>query len=540
MSGARKDRRLLVNDDGWLMSEHEPPLTPEDLRDKMVATYRDTPVDAILWSVGGHEVYDYETEVGEIFGEGDAQLTTLAERRRSENVRSLMKDHGGPLTALAEVCQQEGIGLFPSLRMNQHYEVDPASPGYSRLRRDHPEWLIGHGREELTPHSIEWGIRTGLNFAVPEVRQHLSSVICEMFERFDVDGVELDFMRHPGYFRIDEAYSSRHLVTDMLWQVRQRMNAANEERDRRVELAVRVPETLADSARIGLDVAEWIAQGLVDIVIVGGGFVPFGMNIEEFVEVARGTECRVYGCIESMRPAASDEVVRGIASRIWGSGAHGLYLFNYWGKPVEWKRRVLNEIASPEKLAGQDKRYEVDHADRVMGPGQIGGAFRYGHPSIQLPVTLDQMLSNRGPLLTLPVADDVDLAAEQGTVSSCTLRLRMERFAPGDGLRLQLNGEDLPWGSASVSTESWSATTHDDSRSGAERTGWRRAPWYYEDIQEPATVIELQVGCPPLRHGVNEVRVTLAERDPPETAPVVLRDVEVDERFEHGSETAQE
>ena len=29
----------------------------------------------------------------------------------------------------------------------------------------------------------------------------MAAVICELFERFDVAGVELDFMRHPTYFR---------------------------------------------------------------------------------------------------------------------------------------------------------------------------------------------------------------------------------------------------------------------------------------------------------------------------------------------------
>ena len=525
-----RPRRMLVNDDGWLLGECGPPLTPEDLRDRMVATYESTPVDTLLWSVGGNEVYQYETEVGDINGEG-RRLDSLSERRVHEIIMGLIREHGGPLTAMARVCREAGMGLFPSLRMNQHYEIDPSSPQYSRLRREHPEWLIGRGDEELTPYSIEWGIRTGLDFTVPQVREHLLAIICELFERFDVEGVELDFQRHPGYFRIDAGYSSRYLITDLIRRAHARMDVVNEKGDRRVELAVRVPETLADAARIGLDMAEWIEEGIVDIVIVGGGFVPFGMRIEEFVEAARGTSTRVFGCIESMRPAADDEAIRAIASRIWSAGADGVYLFNYWSRSVEWKRRVLNQIGSPEALAGLDKRYEVDHTDRVMGPSQIGGAFRHGHPPIQLPVTLEPTYRNRGPLLRLPVADDLASARDEGCLAACTLRLRLERFAAGDRLGLLLNGEEVPWGSADVSYEGWSDTTHAQSYGGAERTGWRRSPWHFEDIAEPAAVVELDVGCPPLRQGENRLEVALVRDGGEQGVPVILRDVELDVRF---------
>ena len=225
MADIAKPRRVLVNDDGWIMGECEPPLTPREFEEEMVATYKGTPVDTLFWSVGGSEIYCYETAIGDIFGRGCASFSNLFDRNTHANIQGLMKDHGGPLETLARVCRQAGMDLFPSLRMNQHYEVEPESPRASRMRRAHPEWLIGFANRESTPGSMEWGIRTGLNFAVPEVRAYLESIICELFECFEVAGVELDFMRHPGYFRIDEAYSSRYLITDLLRRVRARMDA---------------------------------------------------------------------------------------------------------------------------------------------------------------------------------------------------------------------------------------------------------------------------------------------------------------------------
>ena len=57
-------RSILVNDDGWIISEAQPPLTARDLKEKMVDTYRGTPLGALLWCVGNREVYHFETRVG--------------------------------------------------------------------------------------------------------------------------------------------------------------------------------------------------------------------------------------------------------------------------------------------------------------------------------------------------------------------------------------------------------------------------------------------------------------------------------------------
>ena len=38
------------------------------------------------------------------------------------------------------------------------------------MRRGRPELLIGRPGERLSEDNLEWGIRTGLNFAEPEAR----------------------------------------------------------------------------------------------------------------------------------------------------------------------------------------------------------------------------------------------------------------------------------------------------------------------------------------------------------------------------------
>ena len=224
MPRSGKTRRVYSNDDGWIMGTPYP-LTEDYIWENMIGPHQGTPIEGFMWSVGGHDTYNYETEIGERFGEG---YNNLDEKQQAsvDNLRYLEENHGGPVTLIAAQCRRAGIDFFPSVRMNEHYDMEIDSPSYSRLRRENPHYLIGRG-EDIPGPTLEWGIRTGLNYAVPEVREYMASIIVELISRFDVDGIELDYMRHPGYFRIEEAYANRYLMTDLIRFVREQMDAVS-------------------------------------------------------------------------------------------------------------------------------------------------------------------------------------------------------------------------------------------------------------------------------------------------------------------------
>ena len=514
MTARKKDRRVLFNDDGWIMGAYGPPLTVDQMRDNMIAPYEGTPVDTFLWSIGGHEVYDYETEVGELFGEGYEDLGA-GQKRKYENLRHMIKENGGPITVIADLCREAGLSFFPSVRMNEHYDMDESAPNYGRLRREHPELLIGRTGEEIPDGSLEWGIRTGLNYAFPEVRAHMTKIIFELFERFDVDGIELDFMRHPAFFRMEEAYANRYLMTDMIDHIHQRMNQVGAERGKKLELAARVPPTLADSKRIGLDAEVWIKEGLIDILIAGGGFIPFEMPIAEFVEAAKGTDCQVCGCFEALRPFVDEELLRAAAARYWRAGVDGIYLFNYFSMSNEWRRSVLAQMADPDTLVLTDKLYELDYSDRDRPTSQLWYSFRNAIPFVQLPVTLDKTLAERGAILRMDIADDMETVTADGTLLKCILVLGFEDIMDGDEIEVGLNQVSVPWKSGKIPSNGWS----------------RRE---YERNQYPATLkevalegdsIEFQIASPPLKQGVNELEVRLVKSASERTQPVVLKGV---------------
>lgn len=526
MTSKKTHPPVIFTDDGWLLSS-TPPVTAEDLRQKVVGSYAGTR-GALWWSTGDHEVYHFETEVGERFGEDAERLDTSlysfvhsadpgTYERIATNLKSLI-EAGGPLKLTAQMCREARLQFFPRVRMNSHYVIEPEHPGYGRFRRQHPEWLIGKPGESLPENSIEWAIRTGLNYAFEPVRDQMRRIIFEVFESFDVDGVEMDFMRHPGYFRIEQAYANRYLMTDLVRSVKERMRQVGAERGRELSLAVRVPPTLADSLRVGLDVERWIGEGLVDIVVVGGGFISFETPVWEFVKAAQGTDCLVYGCIEATRYCDALNM-RALASRWLRDGAAGIYLYNFFTMSPQWNQITYAEISDLEAMKCLDKRYETDQAGPISPTEGHSGGFRYASPETQMPVVLQPGYAGQGPVICLDVADEVEDAQAEGVLGACALTLRLQGLTAADELEVQFNGEAMLWSAARVSFEGWQ-------RKQVESLWWVSYPVRLIDIDVEGVSVEFDIGCPPFRAGINEVEVHLMGGGARSEA-VVLEKVEI-------------
>ena len=505
-------KRIVLNDDGWIMSQIMTPVTTAVLKERIVDTYVDSGLDTLSWCIGDTGRQRYETL--DIL----AQPNHLPQGRENDlgaqNLRRLIDSDGGPVTIFTKLSHEIGLKFLPSVRMNSHYDRSVADDVGS-IRQDHPEYLLGQPDEEFIPNTTQWGIRTGLDYAHPEVRSHVAALVFDLFERFDTDGVELDFMRHPAFIRVEEAYGSRHLITDMMRRIRARMDEVSASSDRELEMLVRVPPTLADSARIGLDVETWIREGIVDTVAAGGGFIPLHGPVEEFVEAAQGTDCQILGAIESLRPATEEESVSAIASRLYEGGASGLYLFNFWHKSADWKRRVLNVLTYPDQLSRATKRYEMEYMERLTPNDLHSYAFRYAVPAVQLPVDLGFNLTGRGAVLSLTIGDDLEQAAADGEVAWCMLELGLSDFTAEDDLEVLANGIPLSSEHATRRFGTWS------------RQEWTKFPERLAEVDYDGGVIEYELDGPPFKRGENEIEVRTIMRTVMRPTKLSLRHVEL-------------
>ena len=512
---------IIFTDDGWIFTALEK-VTVADLKEKIVDGYAGTG-GSLWWSTGDHEVYQYETEIGEIFGADADDLdpaspsfvhsaTPGVETRLATSLRALIAECGGPLTALSGLCRQAEIPFFPRIRMNSHYVIDPAHPGYGRFRRENPELLIGRPGETFPEKSVQWGIRTGLDYAHAQVREHVRQIACETFARFDVDGVELDFMRHSAFFRMEEAQANAYLMTDLVRQIKTRLDQVSSQRGKSLQLAVRVPPTLADSQRIGLDVEYWIRNGLVDIVVVGGGFTSFETPVDEFVHAAAATPCLVYGCIEATRHI-DRHFLRALALRWLSDGADGIYLYNFYSMSPEWNHQTAAELSDLDTLKKLDKRYEISPTMPFSPTEGHSAAFRLAHPSTQLPVPLPPDNPSLGPTLRIRVDDE--LAAVTGKLS-----LRLENLSPQDQLAIRLNDHTLSWNQAHVYHDGWL-------RQQIAPLFWASYPTEPVEQKMEGVSVEYEVEAAFLRQGINEIEIHLLPSHDEHAERIMLIGVEL-------------
>ncbi len=176
-------------------------------------------------------------------------------------------DGGDVVRVFIDRCRRNNQAAFISFRMNDahHKEfVDPMPgirPGGSigmsvtRFYAEHPEF-------RLKPGSLR-GADLVHNWAVPEVREQKFALIRELCENYDLDGLELDFLRTYSFFRADEATpGQRCAIMTALRAATVRALLDRTARGRRRWLCARVPCHLPALEVLGLDLPALVAAGL--------------------------------------------------------------------------------------------------------------------------------------------------------------------------------------------------------------------------------------------------------------------------------------
>ena len=174
-------------------------------------------------------------------------------------------------------------------------------------------------------------------------------------------------------------------------------------------------DSLETSLELGMEVERWAREGLVDVLLVGMGFMPSVLKIDQWVSLGRQHGIQIYPTINTnayrygIWPQLTGEDVyhegtRASASYFLQQGADGIYLFNFSNEPSQMIsdhtfRAVLNDVGEPETLAGKDKVYGIQPAGHGCGP------YYHGNECALLPIVLDRF-ERKIPLRLGPDTDD--------------------------------------------------------------------------------------------------------------------------------------
>lgn len=286
--------------------------------------------------------------------------------RGAINFRALIKDGHDPLGLVVDRAREKKLEVFISFRLNEVHGVDtpdvmPYKLIVSNFWRQHPEWRIGKAGDKLLPLYTEiLGPRThpvvgswlpgGFNFAVPEVRAHVLAQLRECCERYNIDGLELDFQRFPMYFKPGEEQKNVASMTSWMREVRAMTREVAMKRGRQMLLSARILARPAQNLGIGIDPAGWAKEGLVDSLIASHYLHNnFPLPIEEHRTRLPST-MPLYASIE-VEPKADD--YRRIARQLYAAGADGLMMFNYFTcreRGVEPDFSLLTELSDRRRI----------------------------------------------------------------------------------------------------------------------------------------------------------------------------------------------
>ena len=279
-------------------------------------------------------------------------------------------------------CRHHGIEGWISLRMNDVHDVELAnSPLLETYWKEHPEY-------RRVPYRFTQSFDRELDYARPEVRQYNLALVLELLARYDLDGLELDFMRFPYHFRIGQELAGGALLTAWLGEIRAAANARGRELGHPVRLAVRVPADPESARQMGLDAVQWADDGLIDLVVITPFWETCDFNMpvclwrrllaRSGVRLAAGLEILARGYRQGVFAYQTPDSAAGAAMAALHGGADHVYLFNFFydmpGQPTGlWTQaegnQLLSAMASPEALAQLPRRHLLTYRD-TRAPGE--------------------------------------------------------------------------------------------------------------------------------------------------------------------------
>ena len=463
LQAACRPRRVIFNDDAHDLAQDDAD-TPEGFLGHRIAPLAGTHVGTISWSVlcGQFDAPCYDSHVQPIYG--DAHGGPMAYWPNvTRNVKALTRNHRCPLHLVTDFAHAHDMESFASIRMNDVHDSFLGPNALTVWKRTHPQYLVD--TRGMLPECELY--TSAQDFSHEPVRQRKLEIVEEISRRYDVDGFELDYIRHPVLFsRVmrGEPCTKTEIetITSMMRRIREITESAASKRGRPILIATRTPDTFALCLDHGMDIGAWLREDLVDILIAGGGYAPCSLPLAEWVEAGRAHGTPVYPCINLATAAGVSggaylEGVRGLASNWYRAGADGLYFWNL-GTPFEFMtgpeliaRResqyaCLDEVGNPQQLIGKAKVYGVDRF--------CGGAHEY-YRRCSSPWPLP-LCSKRGVLRTgvigrVPLSIGDDVAACPPVKAA--LEVTIDDGAWDKALLFRLNGEELGDGSAHAGPE---------------------------------------------------------------------------------------
>jgi uncharacterized lipoprotein YddW (UPF0748 family) len=370
---------IWLNEDNshYFFTRAENAAQPDKIRE-FIMQYKNTNVERLFLSANSQKT-SYPSEAGDvIYKDVDWDNPDRPNFRKWCTAVIRLEEAGIDLySTWIDLCRKIGVSPWMSMRMNDVHNVDNVGdPMHSSFYKNNLEFRRAMHRDE------KWEDRQ-LNYLIKDVREYHFGILKEYFEKFDFDGIELDWMRFGNHFPVGYEDAGREVLNEFMRKARELADEFGEIRGHKIEIAARVPVKPETAFDMGMDGVGWALAGYVDCLIPS----PFWHTSQEDIPVERwkrqvaGTGCKIAPCIElGLRQYAfpkcrnelqmnNIETIRGASVSFMDRGADAIYLFNYMDEQrfaydnITYND-IISEIGDYEKMASECRRFILTFNDR--------------------------------------------------------------------------------------------------------------------------------------------------------------------------------
>jgi len=303
---------------------------------------------------------------------------------------------------LAKACRRRGISPWVTVRMNDGHGGNNWDTSFMNcaLQKDPKYRLSGRRLNPKDGVAYEWQL---LDYKHREVRDYYFTMIKELIEDYDFDGLELDWLRSAFCLEPTASQENIDTMTDWFAEIRALCRARAQKTGKPYYMGLRMPPRLGLLKAIGIDVKEMARRDVIDFVAVGNFWqanwdIPFdalhadlGENVSvlgnmdsapNWLSVGPNEHITSFRLLPQCAP-----LLRGNAANKLALGADGLEYFNFFacGNDPENEKAyyaALNGLADLENLRGKPKQYALSTIYGWWGPP----VFEHAE---QIPATLE-------------------------------------------------------------------------------------------------------------------------------------------------------
>jgi len=402
-----------------------------------------TGVDLLVFGLGYGDVYFHQTKIGRVVGQEKEVWESFIDWRIMRMVKDAAAMGTDQVREVIKRGRETGMMVFPSLKLQ-----DPSKPGgdrCGRLKSKHgAEVCLGEPDDRFPSHGTEWAY----DYTNELVRQEKMALIREILEDYEADGIELDFMFFPLYFRQHETEKGISIMNQFVAEVRAMANEVGDKQGRKIPIMARVWHRREDNLSFGLDPETWLKEGSVDLVAaqIPSKSMDTG-NVEGrwLADAANAAGAAAY--VQLRAPMIEDErarfpnieMYRALSQTLQRQGFAGMYL-GYLPWPLDQDEyQVLREMASPDGISRLDKRY--------FRPPRAKVPPYFAPDESPLPLDLEE---GKMATVNIVVADDLESARRDGEMRQPVLTVTFRFFCVEDDVSIRFNGTAMPIDEAEI------------------------------------------------------------------------------------------